>query len=493
MPNAEHSPMIRVSIEQEIFMDSVREHDQVADATVATEVISFDRAGDAYVLEGAIVFSGFLTRPDEEKGQTEEKAVAILLDEDPVVHVHHRLPFVMRVPVEAQPRGVINVKSRLSGWRLTVSGASWLKVSGELEIAGLSGSKGYHFQCGSQEMGDIFFMLPPDDFSSQPSARQEPTVEHVESPVQADAASDATVDQTDILSAPANSAHETQSTLDSQQDQATEADESMFAMEFRGELTDEGDEGDEETRGLKEVPDHDSSERANVTAYQTELLSEARSGHGQGQDSGGVEIARELSELDRFVPDVSHDVTHDFRQQETIEISSDVKPAKEMADAMKTEEVAQYSFENQVSDPFDPPHLAPRRARDESDFSIARAFSHASPTSIEGSTAPSASIEQDGVRGMTTDSPSVVDEDQEVQSMKTNASLWSFVDFNVPDTRYTLRFVVVMEEDTLESIADRVGVSKRELMTYNHLHEEVVLPGQTLQVPSSTVAQLATR
>ncbi len=217
MGETERSPHISLEIDQEIFVDIVQDGDTIEDATVSTEVISFERVGDAYVLEGAIVFAGFMDRSNVDGTQEDSSdgfvdALCITDDTMDVEQFHHRLPFVLRVPVKSQSRGIVNVASRISDWQLEVVSAGWIRIQGDLTIVGLNGSQGYHFQCGAQEDGDLFFKetvetisveAPPaydarnseasaydqpadeyDDFVAANSGTDEPKVEYASEPVE---------------------------------------------------------------------------------------------------------------------------------------------------------------------------------------------------------------------------------------------------------------------------------------------------------------------
>jgi stage VI sporulation protein D len=72
------------------------------------------------------------------------------------------------------------------------------------------------------------------------------------------------------------------------------------------------------------------------------------------------------------------------------------------------------------------------------------------------------------------------------------SELWSFVDFNAPERYYTLRFVLVTEEETLDAVADRVGCTRSELLRYNQLSGDTLHPGQAIAVPQATVVPVDT-
>ena len=152
MSEADRNGQITLGVDQEVFIETVEHDHTVDDANVATEVTSFERVGDAYVLEGAIVFAGYLTKATSQSGAGHDLAA------NPYArHVHHRMPFTLRVPVQFQPRGVVNVASRISDWQLDVMSEGWLRVQAKLRVSGLNGKHGYHFQCGAQEVGDVLF------------------------------------------------------------------------------------------------------------------------------------------------------------------------------------------------------------------------------------------------------------------------------------------------------------------------------------------------
>ena len=108
-------------------------------------------------MEGAIVFAGFMDRSSDGGGSDYVDALSITDETMDAEQFHHRLPFVLRVPVKSQARGIVNVASRISDWDLGVVSAGWIRIQGDLTIVGLSAAGGYHFQCGAQEDGDLFF------------------------------------------------------------------------------------------------------------------------------------------------------------------------------------------------------------------------------------------------------------------------------------------------------------------------------------------------
>ncbi|QRF23201.1 LysM peptidoglycan-binding domain-containing protein [Alicyclobacillus sp. TC] len=462
----QQTPMISVAIDQEVFMDSVREGDRVEDATVATEVISFDRVEDTYVLEGAIVFAGYLA--SQEKGKSSEgKNTQIVMDDDPVIHVHHRLPFILKVPVHAQPNGVLNVKSRLAGWKLDVSGDSWLRVQGNLQIAGLVDKGGYHFQCGAQEIGDLWVSLPDrpqsthvNELSSQGMKETNAWVGEFRGETEAS-------ESESLMS-------DTVSNVESD----TFAEQSFNAQ-------DQGQDTPFPVRGMEDPEEEgDSAERLNRVTLETEQLSEARAGHGlqiqedvneskesrgnkenqtpsdinSSADSTVLGAAAELEALDRFV----------------------------VSDTEEQKPLAEYSFENQLSEKQE----AQFEEKEAISFSASRAFSDSGFHANLAFSKDAGRIQQTRTEPVVEPSPSngaFQEPETSFERSMDNKSLWSFVDFNAPERFYTLRYVVVEEGETLQMVADRVGVLKSEMIRVNRLETEDIWVGQTLLIPDTPI------
>ncbi|ASS74925.1 hypothetical protein CIG75_07970 [Tumebacillus algifaecis] len=167
MSDAEMIPSIRIHVDQQLNVDAVSGSEDVEDATLATEITGFDVEDDAYVLKGALSFTGFLRQ--EDTAALAEAIPDVLDDRDvfeagddvPEAHVlplHHRLPFVLQVPVAAQQdyqrqHGILDVNPRIGTWNAHVLGEGTLHLRAELIIHGLSGGEGYVFRCGTQEEG----------------------------------------------------------------------------------------------------------------------------------------------------------------------------------------------------------------------------------------------------------------------------------------------------------------------------------------------------
>jgi len=163
---SENKPTIHIHLDQQVTIESVRGQEEVEDAAVATEITGFAVEDDLYVLRGALTFTGFLRQEEEGAAgelpdafddrdlfATEEEAA-----EAPVLPLHHSMPFVLQVPVEAQEvhqreNGVLNVNPKIGKWNLHVLGEQTVHVRAELIIQGLSAQGGYVFRCGTQEEG----------------------------------------------------------------------------------------------------------------------------------------------------------------------------------------------------------------------------------------------------------------------------------------------------------------------------------------------------
>jgi LysM repeat protein len=165
--DAEMIPSIRIHVDQQLAFDAVRGAEEVEDAALATEITGFDVEDDAYVLKGALSFTGFLRQ--EDAASLSEEIPDALDDRDvfetgedvPEAHViplHHRLPFVLQVPVAAQQEhqrlhGILDVNPKIGQWNAHVLGEGTVHLRAELVIQGLSGAEGYVFRCGTQEEG----------------------------------------------------------------------------------------------------------------------------------------------------------------------------------------------------------------------------------------------------------------------------------------------------------------------------------------------------
>ncbi|KPV43219.1 LysM peptidoglycan-binding domain-containing protein [Alicyclobacillus ferrooxydans] len=433
MSEADRTGQIRLAVDQEVFIESVQQDHKVEDANVATEVTSFERAGDAYVLEGAIVFAAYLTKAEAgPDGAPYSK------------HVHHRMPFTLRVPTQFQPRGVVNVASRISDWQLDVISDGWLRVQAALSIVGLNGKHGYHFQCGAQEEGDVLFgaRVPAaeamdaaevaDDINAS-AADSEQLVEDSFELVRGDGARD-------FESAP-------ESKLDNLASQVSQA---------RGGVS-EGQPGDEKPA-------------ANVSAAaQTDAVPEQPS------------VRDELVNLDKHVQT-------GLDETEGANLSLHQSEATPHAEA----ESSEFEFQHQVDlkkvplRAEEPPsdetsaELQPAvQAKDES-FVASRGFSE------DGFQATSGFIPTVRVGAQASDNEpdeetSPPENDQ--RSALVDTSLWSFVDFNAPDNYYTLRYVIVMDEESLGSVAERVGCSEGDLLRMNRINSDSVAAGQVLKAP----------
>ncbi|MCX7571373.1 LysM peptidoglycan-binding domain-containing protein [Tumebacillus sp. DT12] len=166
MAEAEHAvPSIRIHVDQQVTIETVRGQEDLEDATVATEITGFDVEDDAYVLKGALTFSGFLRQGEEGSEELPDAlddgdvfATEDLPEDAPILPLHHRLPFVLQVPVAAQLEhqrrdGILDVNPKVGQWNVHVLGDQTVHLRAELIVQGLSASEGYVFRCGTQEEG----------------------------------------------------------------------------------------------------------------------------------------------------------------------------------------------------------------------------------------------------------------------------------------------------------------------------------------------------
>ncbi len=431
MTEQDRAPLIRLPIDQEVYMDTVQEGTVVEDATVATEVVSFERVGDAYVLEGAIVFAGYISK---EVANDMDEAVA---EDGKVEHFHQRLPFILRVPIQTQPRGILNVKSRLSGWQLSVAGRGWLRVEGDLQVAGLSGDDGYHFECGGQQLGHPLFdmatrSLEVDkevDFSED--SRGEPPISSGEPEVQ--------------------------------------EEPPMFRNHVAKDELEEVIEKMSEARGGHGLDDIHVETKVDKTPLPMEAT-----------DVAQIRAVDDLANFDRFF------TNNVAKEVQTDQGTSQVQPP-----------LAEFEFEHQLS----PDEMAnleekapPAKGQNEA-FIASRSFTNDGFQAAAGfSHRYTEDVSELKVQKLVELTDEQIDEHSELDlfEQKTDRfedesqeKLWSFVDFNGPENKYTLRYVIVMEEETLETIAEKIHCTKSELMRANHLEIESIAPGQTLLIPDA--------
>ncbi len=505
MSEPDRAPLIQLSVNQEVFIDTVRDGDVIEDATVATEVTSFDRVGDAYVLEGAIVFAGYLTGEGVEGGAEAREFDSLSIDFDGgsiAKHVHHRMPFVLRVPVKSQPRGIVNVASRIAAWNLGVISAGWIRVVADLNIVGLNGTQGYHFQCGAQEAGDLFFdpswdrsldtVASPAESStfdkppafSDATAFADPSMAS-HSPGSNDGFEDVSADRVEPELEWARGVEHSQSEASSggrNEDSNTgELQEKVEALsDARGghQLSD----AHHSESSLSETRRTESELKANAQEHRRDELrqKQQRTGGGNSQPSLDKD---ELSSLDHALDGQSlTDQTADHQTNEAIPPSNSV---------------VEFEFEHQVNAAELSQAVPELSAESAEDFVPSRSFSddefHATagfvPNVRVGSDlgpSQTSAVDLDSDEFARSEhGPSVKQEDWGDEATHVDKDLWSFVDFNGPEAAHTLRFAIVMEAETLELVAERLGCSKADLVRVNRLIDEPLYPGQSLLIPST--------
>lgn len=507
MSELDRAPLIRLQIDQEVFQDAVRDADVIEDATVATEVTSFERVGDAYVLEGAIVFAGYINHTDPESStgpgdgtnrvggyQAADSqawdALSMGFGDTDVQHLHNRLPFVLRVPVKSQPRGIVNVASRISAWQLETVSAGWLRVIADLSIVGLSGDHGYHFECGSQEYGDVFFHAS-GGFSERDQADDE------ENHVGQANASDGAV-------TPAKSSGQVADPV--QQIKSDEADV-MTENELDLQLM-RGAKDADVTRAV-----HARESREDPALEAAEAVSVARGGAGDpASDSGkngirneasnaGTEqpetARRELESLDKAYagrsdhPSDKRAPTDQRGESDQANRKDSAVPGKRTSTANSRGRTArgnvvEFDFEHQVnSDELRQADPADDSGYAEADVGVRKDIDSTRKTGDATSVAAFENEDETDIgQGVQTNVVLRGGETEEAEdAVGMPSELWSFVDFNSPEQMYTLRYVIVSEEENLDSVADRIGVRKSDLLRANPIAEDIVHPGQTLAVP----------
>ncbi|GLV13807.1 hypothetical protein Heshes_14910 [Alicyclobacillus hesperidum] len=491
MSEGGREPLIRLPVDQEVYVEAVTAGDTVEDATVATEVVAFDRDHDMYQLEGAVVFAGYVRK----------EAASGAGDAAGIVHVHQRLPFVLRVPISAQTPGLVNVKSRLSGFALTVAGDHWLRARGHLEIHGLSGEQGYHFRCGGQEIGE----LEPRDREGEELEVASEAVEAVRDAalddtksivadavekVAKDVEMEGAGDSPDSFAAASTDAEIAEVTF-AEPAHAVNVDPAVWG-ESRSADEENVPPGDVEPQALVEAgdfrqapADDETNDERFIREQAVEDVSAARAGHGWADASSETEFAsrgeetdrKQLSELDRFFVQPVQAVS----EPSVVEPTAPVQTGDSRA-----EPVASFEFEHQVDleqaavqDAAPSLSLPVEVARSE----LAEEATVAPKVTISAAVPSDIDVDTAGDVAETAGGATLERSEKTLVSIGDH-SLWSFVDFNGPETRYTLRYVIVMEDETLEAVADRCGCLPSELQRANPWLDGPVVPGMALAVPS---------
>ncbi|WP_067617519.1 hypothetical protein [Alicyclobacillus acidiphilus] len=459
MSEGGREPLIRLPVDQEVFVESVQTGDSVEDVTVATEVVSFDKADDVFQLEGAIVFAGFLRRPSQQTQGSDDSDPNTM---ETVQHVHYRLPFTLLVPIAAQPKGIVNVKSRLSGFALTVSADHWLNATGWLEVHGLSGEQGYHFRCGGQEIDENVQTLAEPELLLRGTESEADSEGFDDFELKANVGADT---DADVAAGP------------------TDAYDGAVA----------GATGD-----WRHTPSEDEEpNQREFESNQADQVSEARGGHGWAEAEGQSQsfraaedpaddqpeaakasttsdVRNELTNLDRFFTPAPEAETEPPHLQSAPEQA--FQAARPESTEQEPKPIASFEFEHQIdletaqTDAVDPALGELRAGGNEPPIVH---FSASVVRSDEESDWSATDGEEDDARHEAP-APSVTDH-----------HLWSFVDFNGPEPRYTLRYVIVMEEETLETVADRCGCLPSELQRVNPWLDGPIVPGQALYIPNA--------
>lgn len=435
--------LIRLPVDQEVYAEQVASGDVVQDATVATEIVAFDQDRDTYQLEGAIVFAAYV-----QKASSGE-----------VVHVHQRLPFLLRVPTSAQQAGVLNVKSRLAGVELTVSGDAWLHLGGWLEVHGLNGSKGYLFRCGGQEVQEAYGSEAGLGSAGLP-------VDTVETEAAFEAALRGEEAEVSGETTPPKSALEA----------VSEARGGAEPLQPSGEGEEEGPSSLQRDLAAFDrlLPDTTPAD----TPVQAETTSPAVDGSNWASVAGSHVVPVASFE---FVHQAD-DVVFDAEDRAGAPGSSDEAPRAveepEIVEQVRAEAQDEGVVEEESSIVAEPNSAEPKisffaSGADERTEAVVQQESKVEEQALDE--VPASPRDEDAAR-------------HESEAPKPqNKKLWSFVDFNAPEPRHTLRFVIVLEHETLEAVAERCGCLPSELERANPWLQGQPEPGTALLVPERRV------
>ncbi len=478
--DSDRTPGVHLEVNQEVFLDVVRDGDVIEDATVATEVTSFERMGDAYVLEGAIVFAGYIPRGDGEARLDVDDILGFGPEDGHVEHVHHRMPFSFRVPVAAQSRSVMNVTSRISRWKLEVVGTGWVRVVADLVIFGLNADEGYHFQCGAQEEGDALFGQGAGD---EPESRYDWDDDAPAS------TSDGEMPPPESSKGRTNAAHlEEDLELARGQKRVPETPEAISWARGGAKL-------DEEAQTQNETTREPESLAGALKQYDRALDGD------RGPGKPGQSTQEHDTPDARTAPSEALDEQERSPLQSTDYGLSDASSTRDQPSS-ESAPVAEFEFEHQLStDEMNLPVDATDAAES---FSAARAFTEEGFQATQGfaphvtygsrpeTNADGEARGRKAVEAQPEDAP--LDEDTAVleaaqagerAETKPVSDMWSFVDFSAPERTYTIRFAIVLEDESVDDLAERFGCSKHELLRVNRLTSETALyAGQTLIIPS---------
>lgn len=147
---------IRVRVDRQCEVPGLKGDESLEDVTVATEITSFAREEDAYVLQGYIEVAGYAWGSGEGWAGDWDRPQGFWPDavsrHSGATRVEQRLAYELRVRAGDQDGEILHVKTRLGSWDVHVLGPELLHLRADLIVEGLS-SSGYYFRCGDQEEG----------------------------------------------------------------------------------------------------------------------------------------------------------------------------------------------------------------------------------------------------------------------------------------------------------------------------------------------------
>ncbi|MBF8378759.1 hypothetical protein IW967_12925 [Alicyclobacillus mali] len=472
--------LIRLPVDQEVYAEQVASGDVVQDATVATEIVAFDQDRDTYQLEGAIVFAAYVQKASS----------------GDVVHVHQRLPFLLRVPSSAQQAGVLNVKSRLAGVQLDVSGEAWLHLGGWLEVHGLNGSQGYLFRCGAQEVqetfpaeeiagpaGDVAFQAA--DVAPEPALRAEAQEETGDPGVPEKPTVEVVSEARGGAQAADGSAESAGEVPPSAQHHLAEFDR-FFPQTGSADVENLGAELDGVDRSdVVSAPAAQTPVASFEFVHQVDdaMVDDAVVDHAMVDDAMVDDAMVDDAMVDDAVVDDA--VVGDA-------VVGDAVVDDAVVDAASDSRVEDSTPEQRVEAPFDQAVDAQADAQGPSEAPQSLAADQTPKVSFFASTREEAveatssqEADRDALPSEVIPEPMLDDlERHEGEAPKPqDKKLWSFVDFNAPEPRHTLRFVIVLEHESLETVAERCGCLPSELERANPWLQGQPEPGMALLVP----------
>lgn len=465
MVNLEWRKPIELFIDQQVFIDAVRGHEEVSEFSAVTEVTTFEQRGEHLHLEGNILFTAFMEYPSQTEMDAEfPNATA-------VEQVQHRMPFDISVPVDHQVAGPLNVSMEVSDATIDVLGPGWLHIRALINVEGLSGDGGYVAHCGAQEAVVGPLAEPGDSMTEPGDSMAEPgdSMAHMEqgtAQTGRDGVPSSTVPpftvHADAEASPAPQA----------QPEPVEQGESVAMGEARREA------GEEAMGEAKREAGEEADNSLSEAGWKTQLADADRAlGGGFNPFRTGRPAPQE--ELTALSAGEARDVDSvaEFHFEALRSEQGDIIGNKEDRESVRQMDAADGPQGVLFTERTD--SGVKRAGHMMEDAPITADASDAQPSS-QSSVGPAAAPTAVSEASLQT-SYSAVPE----VAVNMTAAEWFWKTLNVPksEVRFTMKFRIVQAEESLEDIAQAYRVTTTELLRANRLTQESVDPGSLLYIP----------